>query len=60
MNATDQINTELLEACRMWIAYFQSDIPRNGDALEQQGEDFTAAWFATERAIANALKSLAQ
>jgi hypothetical protein len=37
-----------------WKAYFQADIPRTADEQEEMGEQFTAAWFETDRALATA------
>jgi hypothetical protein len=42
----------LREALKLWQRYFQKDIPRTSDQQEQEGEEFTTAWFETEKALA--------
>jgi len=39
------------EALEKWKAYFQANIPNTAEQMEEQGEQFTEAWFSTDRAL---------
>lgn len=42
---------EMREALKHWQRHFQASVPANADQQEESAEDFTAAWYETERAL---------
>lgn len=44
-------NARLRAALEGWVKYFQTDVPRNADDSEAQGEEFTRCWFETKKVL---------